>query len=349
MANTETLKYKKISNFFLGEIRKGKYALGKRLPSERALAKKYNLAHMTVNKALNGLVATGHLERRRGDGTYICENVPPKTACLVLDYMDDIHSMFPYILQKLLFDAGYIVTVFDTMRISQNKETLGAYLSNYPELLIIDGLSMFPFDLLKKVPKTTKKIIFQRCETKPVFDASYVLANIEACGYQAAKQLLLSGRKRIAIITKKHDNKYDQNSIFVEGAIRAIDEYNVKNSANIEHIICWKPADTSEARAVEILQSDKRLDGIMAFSDCGLIPFIKASRKLGFSIPEDISLIGRCNTPWAEEYKLTSLDIQANVIIENIKSILNLQENKRIMVAPKMIFRESCPPISELN
>jgi DNA-binding LacI/PurR family transcriptional regulator len=289
------------------------------------------------------------LERRRGDGTYICENVPPKTACLVLDYMDDIHSMFPYIIQKLLFEAGYIVTVFDTVRISRNKETLGAYLSNYPELLIIDGLNRFPFELLNNVPETTKKIIFQRCETKPVFDASYVLVDIEECGYQAAKQLLLSGRKRIGIITKKCSSKYDQDSIFLSGAIRAINEHKVKTSVNIEHIICWRPEDISEVRAMEILQSDKRPDGIMADADCKLISFIKAAKKLGISIPEELSLIGRCNTPWAEEYKLTSLDIQPNLIVKKIRDILNLHENKKIMVAPKMIFRDSCPSIIAPN
>ena len=347
MANSKLLKYKKISNFFLSEIKNGKFEVGERLPSERALAKKYNLAHMTVNKALNGLVATGHLERRRGDGTYVCEQKLPKTACLVLDYMDDIHSIFPYILQKALFEAGYIVTVFDTVRVSRNKDMLEAYLSNYPELLIIDGLSLFPFELLEQVPETTQKIFFQRCETELGFDASYVLVDVEQCGYKAAEQLLLSGREKILIVTEKSEHEYDQQTQFFNGAVKALAKHNIK-PAVFEHEICWEKgnAGISESEALKLLNGDKRPDGIMAFADCELLPFIAAAENLGISIPEELSLIGRCNTPWAEKCNLTSIDIQPDLIVENIKNVLNQKENRKIIVKPEIVFRESCPKLN---
>lgn len=347
----KNMKYKEISDFFLTKIRAGTYRPGQKLPSERELARQYKLAHMTVNKALNGLVATGYLERRQGDGTYVRESRPPKTACLILDYMDDIHSIFPYILQKALFEAGYIVTVFDTMRIARNQETLGAYLSNYPELLIVDGLSLFPFELLKKVPATTRKIIFQRCETKPVFAASYVLTDIAACGYLAAQQLFLSGRKRIGIITEKRENRYDQPTVFIQGAKRAFKEHGISQAFIIEHEVGREAEapELSEAAAAKVLRSGKRPDGIMAFADCELVPFINAAGKLGISIPEELSLIGRCNTPWAEQYKLSSVDIRADLIVRNIVETVNSAENKKVMVSPKIIFRESCPQVNNLR
>lgn len=343
MAGTTTLKYKKISDFFLAEIRRGKYEPGSKLPSERKLAEQYNLAHMTVNKALNGLAAAGYIERRQGDGTYVMENTPPKTACLVLDYMDDVHAIFPYIMQKILFEAGFVVTVFDTLRISQTPELLKAYLRNYPDLLIVDGLSDFQFDVFNQVPETTKKIIFQRCEAKPVFDASYVLVDIEKCGYSATRQLILAGKRRIGVIMEISRNKYDNAHLFQVGCKRALAELALKNAVFIKHEIARE--SISENDAVKMLQGKNRLDGIVAFMDSELIPFIKAAYKLGISIPEQLALIGRCNTPWAERYKLTSVDIRPDVIVENVKNILSLKENKKIMVAPEIIFRESCPQI----
>ena len=343
MSGTATLKYKKISDFFLGEIRRGKYETGSKLPPERELAKQYNLAHMTVNKALNGLVAAGYLERRQGDGTYVMENMPPKTACLVLDYMDDVHAIFPYIMQKALFEAGFVVTVFDTLRISQTPELLEAYLRNSPDLLIVDGLSDFRFDVFKQVPKTTKKIIFQRCEAKPVFDASYVLVDIEKCGYSATRQLILGGKQSIAVVMEKSRNNYDNAHLFQLGCKRALAEFSLEAAVYIRHEIAHE--SISESDAVKMLQGKNRLDGIVAFMDSELISFIKAADKLDISVPEQLAMIGRCNTPWAERYKLTSVDIRPNVIVENVKNILNLEDNKKIMVAPEIIFRESCPKI----
>ena len=341
---SETLKYKKFSGFFLQEIREGKYCPDKRLPSERELARRYKLAHMTVNKSLNGLVALGHLERRQGDGTYIREQTLPKTACLILDYMDDIHAPFPYIMQKTLFDAGFIVTVFDTLRITETPLLLETYLKNPPKLLIFDGLVKFPFDLLKNVPATTRKIIFHRCETKPVFDASYVLADTEECGYMAVKQLVLSGRRRIGIVSEFPKSEYDQANLFKKGCEKALSEFKIKNTVFIKREPGWENEEMSisENDIMEMLQGGNHRDGILSMMDAELIPFIKAANKLGISIPEQLSLIGRFNTPWADYYKLTSTDIQPGEIVEKIKAVLNSEENVTIMVEPKIVFRESC-------
>lgn len=350
MYDSNMLKYKKFGELFLQEIRSGKYRSGERLPSERELSIRYNLAHMTVNKALNGLVAMGYLERRQGDGTYVKERVLPKTACLILDYMDDIHAVFPYIIQKVLFESGFIVTVFDSRIISETPALFEAYLKNPLELLVCDGWVKFPFDLLKHVPEATRKIIFYRCETKPVFDASYILADMEKSGYLATKQLILAGRRRIGIVSEISKSEYDQASLFKKGCESALSEFKIKNAIFFEPKLLWGHEDTSmtENEAMGMLQGENRCDGILSLMDSELIPIIKAANKLGILIPEQLALIGRFNTPWAEHYKLTSTDIQCNVIAENIKTILNSEKNIKLMVEPKIVFRESCPQVSEV-
>jgi DNA-binding LacI/PurR family transcriptional regulator len=344
MYNPDMLKYKKFGDSFLQEIRNGKYRTGERLPSERELSRRYNLAHMTVNKALNGLVAMGFLERRQGDGTYIKECALPKTACLILDYKDDIHAPFPHVTQKALFEAGFIVTVFDSHIIAEAPSLLKTYLKSPPELLVFDGWAQFPFNLLKYVPEATRKIIFHRCETKPDFDASYVLADTEKCGYLAVKQLVLSGRRRIGIVSEISESEYDQANLFKRGCEKALSEFKIKNAIFLERKpVRGQEGSIPENDVMEMLQGGNRCDGIMALMDAELIPFIKAANKLEVSIPEQLALIGRFNTPWADHYKLTSTDIQSGAIAENIKTVLNSKENVTIMVDPKIVFRESCP------
>lgn len=349
MYDPDSLKHKKFGDFFLQEIRNGNYRTGERLPSERELAKRYNLAHMTVNKALNGLVALGYLERRQGDGTYIQERVLPKTACLILDYKDDIHALFPNITQQVLFEAGFIVTVFDSHIIAETPALLKMYLKNPPELLVFDGWVKFPFNLLKYVPETTRKIIFHRCETKPDFDASYVLADTEKCGYMATRQLVLAGRRRIGIVSELPQSDYDQPTLFKKGCEKALAEFKINNAIFLERKLIWghEEMSISENDITDMLQGENRRDGILALMDAELTPFINGANKLGISIPEQLALIGRFNTPWADRYKLTSPDIQPGVIAESIKTVLKSKENLTIMVDPKITFRESCPQTSE--
>lgn len=349
MYDQDSLKHKKFGDFFLQEIRNGNYHTGERLPSERELAKRYNLAHMTVNKALNGLVALGYLERRQGDGTYIQERVLPKTACLILDYKDDIHAPFPNIMQRTLFEANFIVTVFDSHIIAETPALLKMYLKNPPELLVFDGWTGFPFNLLKYVPETTRKIIFHRCETKPDFDASYVLADTEKCGYMATRLLVLSGRRRIGIVSELPQSEYDQPTLFKRGCEMALSEFKVKNAIFLEPKPVWghEEMSISENDVMDMVQGENRRDGILALMDAELTPFINAANKLGISIPEQLALIGRFNTPWADRYKLTSTDIQPGMIAASIKTVLNSKENLTIMIDPKIVFRESCPQTNE--
>jgi GntR family transcriptional regulator, transcriptional repressor for pyruvate dehydrogenase complex len=55
-------------------ILRNEFAAKERLPTERALAKRWSVSRSTVREALSLLVAKGLLTRRQGDGTYINDN-----------------------------------------------------------------------------------------------------------------------------------------------------------------------------------------------------------------------------------------------------------------------------------
>lgn len=52
-------------------LRSGEYPAGSRLPPERALAERFQVNRLTVNKALGRFVDAGRLTRRVGSGTYV--------------------------------------------------------------------------------------------------------------------------------------------------------------------------------------------------------------------------------------------------------------------------------------
>ena len=61
-------KYFKLKEYIKEMIMKG-YKAGSKLPSERELAKKFDMNHTTVNKAISILVQEKYLYREHGKGT----------------------------------------------------------------------------------------------------------------------------------------------------------------------------------------------------------------------------------------------------------------------------------------
>lgn len=63
--------YQRLRETFLAAIASGAWQPGAPVPAEDELARRHGVAVGTVRKALEGLVASGHLERRQGKGTFV--------------------------------------------------------------------------------------------------------------------------------------------------------------------------------------------------------------------------------------------------------------------------------------
>ena len=59
----------------------GKFASGKRLPSEVALCRRFETSRPTVARAMRDLETAGLVERRVGSGTYIKSPNPLRARC----------------------------------------------------------------------------------------------------------------------------------------------------------------------------------------------------------------------------------------------------------------------------
>lgn len=66
-------------------IQNGRFHPGERLPSERELAKSYEVARGTLREALNKLADEGLVEIRPGSGTYVCATTREDASRIVLN------------------------------------------------------------------------------------------------------------------------------------------------------------------------------------------------------------------------------------------------------------------------
>ena len=128
--------YQQLADSLRDKIYEGKYACGDKLPSERSLAEKFGISHLTVRKALAILEEEGMLLRVQGKGTF----VRAQKYSIDMQPMDGFSSMFGQqgitITNKVLYsgvrEAGFKYSrifgipreepVFELIRLRQNGE-----------------------------------------------------------------------------------------------------------------------------------------------------------------------------------------------------------------------------------
>lgn len=69
--------YERVYNYVLEEIRAERLQAGDRVPSEKDLAERFGVSRITTKRALHMLADAGVLDRHRGKGSFVAENVPP--------------------------------------------------------------------------------------------------------------------------------------------------------------------------------------------------------------------------------------------------------------------------------
>jgi len=82
--------YQEIKDFILARIHAGEWAEGDQVPSENELARDFNVARMTVNRALRELTAERVLTRTRGAGTFVAQTKYESTLVAIRSISDEI-------------------------------------------------------------------------------------------------------------------------------------------------------------------------------------------------------------------------------------------------------------------
>jgi GntR family histidine utilization transcriptional repressor len=82
--------YQGIKDFILARIHAGEWAEGDQVPSENELAREFNVARMTVNRALRELTSEQILTRVQGSGTFVARPKYESTLVAIRSISDEI-------------------------------------------------------------------------------------------------------------------------------------------------------------------------------------------------------------------------------------------------------------------
>jgi DNA-binding LacI/PurR family transcriptional regulator len=75
--------YRKIQDTLRGRIRQGVWLSGQALPTRRELCSEFGTTHVTLDKAIEGLIREGLVRATRGSGTFVSDASPPARALRV--------------------------------------------------------------------------------------------------------------------------------------------------------------------------------------------------------------------------------------------------------------------------
>lgn len=313
-------KYQVIIDDIKSNILSGTYKTGEQIPTESALQDSYNVSRQTVRKAILVLSNEGFLRSEKGSGTYVSSQYRTrsggktgnKTIGVITTYISDY--IFPSIIRGIesrLNEDNYSLLLASTNNdIAQEKKALEMMLSYGVDGLIIEptrsnvynpNIAYYLSFKEQDVPFAMINAYYEELEV-PFFCLDDVQSS-----YLSTRELVAKGHTQIGIIAKMDDL---QGKLRMKGYIKALGEAKLRFYP--EHVLSFDTETKPELSAnLDMFLNDNRdgLTALVCYNDEVGLEVVHACRRLGISIPDELSIIGQDNSYIAKNanIKLTTL------------------------------------------
>jgi GntR family transcriptional regulator of arabinose operon len=360
MKEKQTPKYLQLKQEILIWLHSGRLKLNEQMPSENEIAEQFQMSRQTVRQTFGELEQEGWLFRVQGKGTFVSNPQAQKAQAVqmigvVTTYISDY--IFPLIVrgaEAALRDKGYRLVLSSTDNDKEKeRENLAMMMSQPLSGLIIEptksaegnpNLSYYLSLDYQKIPY----IMINECY--PEMDCPYVKMDDELGGFLAAEHLIELGHKRIAGFFKTDDL---QGVNRLKGFMRAHHQYQIPLVP--EYVVNYSSEERytkpSEMAGKLLGMSEERPTAFVCYNDGIAVNLLEVIRKLGLSIPEDLSMVGfdDSNLATATEVKLTTLThpktemgvAAAEILINIIEGKTQDQASRQRIFIPELIIRTS--------
>ena len=338
----------KLVEFIQKSLRSRKLRPGEKLCPTPELAKQCGVASRTAHLALRDLVQAGVLVRSRGKGTYVAKQSPRAIALLTpceghvwADFAGAFASGLRDMSAPLYLLAPGTEAVLDS-------PMFDAFLEAQP-LAAIAKWDSVARRLAQKHPELY--CISIEGEHTEDFPGDVVAPDSYRAGTLATQHLLALGHKRIGCYPSLvppeaigADGLTQFESSFTRGYRSALRSAGLTYEAIVR---AWDDSGSKE-RIHELLCRADRPTAVVSPMDYWTTFLVKEARALGLRIPDDLAIVSCNNTPWAESYDLTSVDLRLDAVAEKCLELISLAaEGKRsgrvqIRIEPEIVVRSSC-------
>ncbi len=342
-------------------IETGKHPVGSFLPSERDLSEKFGVNRITLRKALAEIAREGLIENVPGAGNKVVA-ARRKTAenrivsCVMLRFAG-MPMMSPYYADLLEgieeetasrgFDLLFQAVPEDTLRTPDNQPRPSPKIPGTTRLLgalLVGGITD---ELAAAYQKKGVQVVLVD-KPSPSRDLSSIMPDNFDGAYKGAKHLVELGHRRIAFLAARNDPVVESRH---GGFLKALADSGVAFHRK-DYIEGSYTTEAAEAAMTRFLQQ-RRKDlptALMAINDEAAIGALHALRSQGIAVPNDVSVIGFDDIPWASHAhpSLTTLRIPRREMGRvAAQTLLNQIESPRpspirLVLQTDLIVRKSC-------
>lgn len=319
------------------------------------IAKKLNISYATVSKALSDSREISEATKEKVRNTAREMNYKPnaiarglvmkKTKTIGLIIPDITNPFYPEIaraVEETVNKEGYSV-IFCNSDWKCDKET------EYVDLLIskkVDGIILAPTgEQMLELGNIDIPIVIVG-KRNGYNNSDYVVIDDKKGGFLATEHLIKCGCRKIMFVGGKQN--VESNRDRLDGYKQALNLYNIA----IDELMIRNGNFKRESGYVlmrEVLEKHYVPDGVFAGNDMLALGVIQAINEFGYKIPEDISVIGFDDIPFAElpEISLTTIAqpkykmgiLAAEEILAKIKN--ESVEDGKIVMTPELVIRKT--------
>lgn len=354
--------YLKVKEQLKKDILFGKYKIGDQLPTESELMATFNVSRYSLRKSLSELETEHLIYRIQGSGMFVEDynknwnaNTDSKTIGVICTHIASY--IFPHIISQIdsiLTANGYSLLISSTHNspTSERNCLINMLNSHVAGLIIEPSQSALPnpnLDIYQTIKKNKIPTLFLNAQY-PELDFPSI-TNSDADSEKRLIQYLLDlGHERILGIFQTSDL---QGLHRMNGFIHAYQEYRADFTQS--DIIMYRSGDDFDTIIAKLklhLDTANYPTAIACYHDKVAIKIIDYLKNKGFSIPDDISVVGFDNFELARyltpslttmHYDTTAIGKEAG---EGILKLIKGQPFSSIIHNPELVLGES---VAKLN
>jgi LacI family transcriptional regulator len=324
------------------------------------VAREAGVSTMTVSRVLNGRGEITTETRERVQGIIDRLNYRPsslarsfkskQTNTIGLIVPDIANPFFPELVRAVddsAVEEGFAVVLCNTVRHGERERKALRVLED----MRVDGLilcdsGLSDDDLIPLLKQHPAVVVFDRQIDKTIGESVFVDDVYGAVA--AANHLHAIGRRRLGFLAGPP--YYSSSERRRYGFRVALEVHGIKPSA--KHEIACEPEEAGGYEATKsLLAIDPDVDGIFCYNDLVALGALRACDELGFSVPNQIAVIGfddirlaslatpKLSTLRVDKFKLGRVMVQT--LLERMRqSPISIDEK---MIRPELIIRQSAP------
>ncbi len=298
-------KHERILETLLEEIETGQYSAGEQLPTEFALAERFQASRPTVSRAMQELVRMGLVHRRVGAGTFVRQRAVDGRMVfgLLVPELGDSEIFEPICgyIARTIQRQGHALQWEDTNPGSRRRQATATAADACRGFIDrgVAGVFMAPFvtppeteNPNRTVVQTLRKagiavVLLDRDIVPFPQRSEFDLVAVDHLRGQArmVEHLIASGHRRFAFWLWK--NAADTMQLRAAGIFRTLARRKLPVDPNL-----IQTCDPDDAQHVAQLMDALRPDAIMCENDVLAAHLMKTLEELGVRIPDDVSVVG---------------------------------------------------------